>query len=330
MKNRFQKRTVEVDKKILQFDRLETLQVNVGNLCNQSCAHCHVNAGPDGTNIMKPNVMDGIKIFVHQHSGLTVDITGGCPEMNPFFRPFMQNLAHDVDRIMVRTNLTIFAEPKMQDLPEWYAHLGVVLVASLPCYLEENVDHQRGSGAYMKSIEALKKLNAVGYGVKNSMELNLVYNPGTDCLPAGQQDLEQAYKVELKQRHNIEFNNLFTITNAPIGRFARWLKDKGKLNTYLALLESNFTRQAARQIMCRRLVSVDWQGILYNCDFNQALDRPILDLEGRPATIDKLDELLARGFEILTDNHCFCCTAGAGSSCTGALLNSEKKVDKSS
>lgn len=322
MKN-FSQRVSDINQQFLHFDTLKILQVNVGNLCNQSCEHCHVNAGPGGTHIMGPEVMDRIQQFAERHRELTVDITGGAPEMNPFFRRFADSLHGRVNRLMVRTNLTVFFEAGREDLPQWYAERGIVLVASMPCYLKENVDGQRGGGVYDKSIRALQMLNALGYGTGGRLELDLVYNPGTDVLPASQADLEAAYKRELKEKYGIVFDRLFTITNAPVGRFLTWLQQHGKLGAYQRLLEENFTPETAEQIMCRQLVSVDWRGVLYNCDFNQALDRPIIDRQGRPATIDCLEELLARGFRIITDSHCFCCTAGAGSSCTGSLIKKD-------
>ncbi len=312
----FKRKVAHLNPEFLKFEALETLQVNVGNLCNLQCTHCHVQAGPKGTKIMSKQIMDKIIDFLKRHPGLTLDITGGSPEMNPNFRYFLEFTHSLVSRLMVRTNLTILLEEDMEWIPEWYRAHGVVVIASLPCYTEENVNKQRGNGVFQKSIAALKKLNNIGYGT--SLELNLVYNPGSDCLPGGQTELEQAYKKQLFENYGVRFSHLFTITNAPLGRFKNYLIANGKLEQYLQLLVANFNPAAAENIMCRTLVSVDYQGKLYNCDFNQALNRPLKNHEGRTMTIDDL-EAVHRGDEIVTAEHCYCCTAGAGSSCTGAL-----------
>ena len=312
----FKEKVCCVNPEFLHFDVLETLQVNLGNLCNLECTHCHVQAGPRGNKVMSKEVMDKIVDFLKKKPGLTLDITGGSPEMNPHFRYFLEATRPRVPRLMVRTNLTILLEKGMEWIPDWYRTHDVVVIASLPCHTEDSVNRQRGNGVFKKSIAVLRKLNSIGYGT--SLELNLVYNPGSDCLPEEQEELEQTYKQQLFDSYGIEFTHLFTITNAPLGRFKNYLIANGKLKQYLQLLADNFNPAAAANIMCRTLISVDYHGKLYNCDFNQALDRPLTDRTGRILTIDDL-ETVRKGAEIMTAEHCYCCTAGSGSSCTGAL-----------
>jgi radical SAM/Cys-rich protein len=316
----FENTIANIDCQLLQFKELRTLQVNLGNRCNQSCAHCHVQAGPDGQKIMSNKVMKKIIAFLEKHEGLAVDVTGGCPELNPGFEFFIDNICQFASRVIVRTNMTIFFEPGMDWIAEWYSRRRVTLVASLPCYTEQNVDKQRGEGVFEKSITALKILNKLGYGYLENLELNLVYNPGAELLPGPQEQLEADYKRELGQNYGIRFNNLFCITNAPIGRFKQYLDEKGCLERYFQLLVDNFNPDAAENIMCRSLISVDFRGVLYNCDFNQALGLAITDTNGRSATIEQLEEILSGDLEIKTAEHCFCCTAGTGSSCTGSLV----------
>jgi radical SAM/Cys-rich protein len=304
----------------LRFDDLQTLQVNLGNRCNQNCAHCHVQAGPNGKRIMPKVVMEKIIGFLEGHRGLCVDITGGCPELNPDFRFFIENAHELAPSLMVRTNLTVFFEPGLTWVPHWYRAHEVVVIGSLPCYTEQNVDRQRGRGVFEKSINAIRLLNELGYGYDESLKLNLVYNPGGDFLPEPQEQLEADYERELSSTYGVTFDRLFTMTNAPIGRFRQYLETNGRLRQYLQLLVENFNPHAAENIMCRNLVSVDYKGVLYNCDFNQALGLPIINAEGNCATIEQLEDVLCRGPEIITGEHCFCCTAGAGSSCTGSLV----------
>jgi radical SAM/Cys-rich protein len=316
----FKEALASTNPRLLRFDELRTLQVNLGNRCNQSCAHCHVQAGPAGKKIMPKGVMKKIINFLQNYPGLCVDITGGCPELNPDFRFFVNNVYELVPCLMVRTNLTVFFEPGLDWVPLWYREHKVVLVASLPCYTEENVNKQRGKGVFEKSMAALKMLNELGYGVDGQLELNLVYNPGGDFLPGPQEQLEADYKKELKGKYRVWFNKLFTMANAPIGRFKRCLEADGRLEQYLQLLAENFNPDAAENIMCRNLVNVDYKGLVYNCDFNQALDLPTVDAAGASVKIEQLEDILSKGLEITTGEHCFCCTAGAGSSCTGSLV----------
>lgn len=314
----FKETIKNVNPKLLSFDRLETLQVNLGNMCNQYCEHCHVDAGPAGDKIMSRGVMEKITNFLRDQQELTLDITGGCPELNPNFKSFIEKTSGLVSRLMVRTNLTILLEKGMDWIPGWYKEHRVILIASLPCYTEENVDKQRGNGVFEKSIKALQRLSKLGYG--NSLELNLVYNPGGDFLPGSQEELETDYKEELFENYGIRFNNLFTITNAPLGRFKNYLGESNQFEQYIQLLAENFNPDTAENIMCRTLISVDWQGVLYNCDFNQAAGLPIRDSTGKILKIDDIQDVIQNKYEILVDEHCYCCTAGAGSSCTGILV----------
>ncbi len=314
----FAERLKEINPVYVTFDTLQTLQVNLGNLCNLACRHCHVGGSPQGKNVMNREVMANIVRFLSRQGGVTLDITGGCPEMNPHF-PFLIDATGGLSsRRIVRSNLAVMTEPGMKWLPGFYKRHGLVITASLPCYLEENVDRQRGEGVYFRSIAALKALNAVGYG--ETLELNLVYNPGGDFVPGSQNGLEAAYKKELRERHGIRFNRLYTITNAPIGRFRDYLEAKGTFERYMSLLAGSFNPDAAGNIMCRTLVSVDWQGFLYNCDFNQVTGLPITGRNGRALRVDDLEEASRSGNELLLAQHCYCCTAGEGSSCTGSLV----------
>ena len=314
----FQQRLHDVNPEYETFANLQTLQVNLGNLCNLHCTHCHVDASSRGTEIMGTDVMDQIAGFLTRHPGLTLDITGGCPEMNPNFRYLIEQTEGVAPRRMLRSNLAIMAESGWGWLPEFCRSQNLTIVGSLPCYLEENVDQQRGAGVYQKSIQVLKRLNSLGYG--KDLELNLVYNPGGDFVPGSQQGLETAYKTELSVNHGIIFNHLFTITNAPIGRFREHLEATGTYSDYLRMLAGRFNPEAAGNIMCRTLISVDWQGKIYNCDFNQALGMPVTADDGSEITISELDDAGMSGKQIDLAQHCYCCTAGEGSSCTGALV----------
>lgn len=313
----FKERLQEINPVYIRFDTLQTLQVNLGNLCNLSCSHCHVGASLKGKMVMGLEVMKKVAGFLARRPGLVLDITGGCPEMNPHFRSLVEATYGLTHRRIVRSNLTILTEPGMEWLSEFYREQRLVITASLPCYLEENVDRQRGKGVYSRSIKALKRLNMLGYGGK--LELNLVYNPLGNYIPGSQKELQAAYKKEMLERHGIVFNNLYTITNAPIGRFREYLEAQGAYERYLNLLATSFNPDAAGNIMCRTLVSVDWMGFLYNCDFNQAIGLPITNEEKGILKIDDLEAAAINGNELFLAQHCYCCTAGEGSSCTGAL-----------
>lgn len=314
----FKERLQAVNPEYETFENLQTLQVNLGNLCNLHCTHCHVDASIRSTAIMGPVIMDQIAGFLKRHPDLTLDITGGSPEMNPNFRYLIEHTEGLAPRRMLRSNLAIMAENGLEWLPEFCRSHELTIIGSLPCYLKENVDQQRGNGVYQKSIQVLKMLNSLGYG--KEMELNLVYNPGGDFVPGSQQGLEAAYKTELYVNHGIIFNHLFTITNAPIGRFREHLEASGTYSDYLRMLAGRFNPEAAGNIMCRSLISVDWRGKIYNCDFNQALGMPITADDGSEITISELDDAGLNGKQIDLAQHCYCCTAGEGSSCTGALV----------
>lgn len=302
----------------LCFRKLQTLQVNLGNMCNQHCKHCHVSASPAGSKIMSKQVMKRIIDFLQNQEGLVLDITGGSPELHPNFRFFIEKTRKLTPRLMVRTNLTVLFETGMDWIPQWYRDHEVVLIASLPCYTRENVDKQRGKGVFEKSVKALRKLNELGYG--ECLELNLVHNPGGDFLPAHQRELEIEYRRQLLNNHGVIFNSLFTIANAPLGRFKDCLRANGRLESYIRLLADNFNPDTASNIMCQILISVDWQGVLYNCDFNLAAGLPIRDRAGRTLEIDRVREAISGMYETVLAEHCYSCTAGSGSSCTGVLI----------
>jgi radical SAM/Cys-rich protein len=300
--------------------RLETLQVNVGYRCNQSCVHCHVNAGPNRTEEMGRDVADAVLAFLRGSAVKTLDITGGAPELNPNFRYLVTAARALGVHVIDRCNLTILNEPGQEDLAGFLAAQRVEAIASLPCYLEDNVDRQRGKGVFAGSILALRKLNALGYGVADTgLVLNLVYNPQGPTLPPPQGALEDAYRSHLRCEYGVEFNRLYTLANMPIQRFGSTLISKGQFNAYLKLLQASYREENLDQVMCRTLLSVDWQGYVYDCDFNQMLELPAR-LGARPRT--KLAELVGRSVEgrpIVVADHCFGCTAGQGSSCGGAL-----------
>lgn len=300
--------------------RLTTLQVNLGYRCNQSCLHCHVNAGPNRKEMMSAGTIDTVVEFLQAGSIETLDLTGGAPELNPHFRDLVTRARALGVHVMDRCNLTVLHEPGQDDLAGFLADNRVEVIASLPCYLEDNVDGQRGKGVYQGSIEGLRKLNALGYGQAGSgLALNLVYNPTGPFLPPPQAQLEADYKRELDARFGIVFNQLFTLTNLPIQRFGSTLVSKGQFEDYMRLLREAYRAENLDAVMCRSLLSVDWQGYVYDCDFNQMLGLP-LRIEGRPRP--QLADLLGRdldGNPIVIADHCYGCTAGQGSSCGGAL-----------
>jgi radical SAM/Cys-rich protein len=299
--------------------RVDTLQVNVGKLCNQTCTHCHVDAGPARTEIMTRETADAVLDAVRRYPELcTVDITGGAPEMNPHFEYLVEQCRAMGRHVMDRCNLTVFFVRNKQHLPQFLAGHQVEVIASLPCYLEENVDQQRGKGVYSRSIEALQQLNALGYGREGSgLVLNLVYNPLGPKLPPPQAGLEADYKDELAKRFGIRFNRLYTITNMPINRFLDDLHRAGRYEAYMEQLITSFNPASVDGLMCRNLISVNWDGRLSDCDFNQMLDLPV---EGAaPQTIHTFDLALLARRRVVSGMHCYGCTAGAGSSCGGAI-----------
>jgi len=299
---------------------LETLQVNLGYLCNQSCLHCHVNAGPTRKEIMTRETIDDILSYLAQSNVKNLDLTGGAPEMNPHFRDLVRGARTLGINVIDRCNLTILSEDGYEGLAEFLAEQQVEVVASLPCYLEDNVNAQRGKGVFHDSIEGLKMLNQLGYGKADSgLTLNLVFNPQGPVLPPPQESLQASYKAHLKEHYEIEFNQLFTITNMPIKRFGSMLISKGQFESYMALLRDSYNRDTLGDVMCRSTLSVDWQGYLYDCDFNQMLDLPApLDKKQR-AHISELNAFDIEGKAIIVKDHCYGCTAGQGSSCGGAL-----------
>lgn len=305
---------------------ITTLQINVGKLCNQACHHCHVDASPKRTEIMTERTADRIVELLQASPDIdTFDITGGAPELNANFERLAVEAYSCGQTVIVRCNLTVLFEPGMERLPEIYRENGLQVVASLPCYLSENVDKQRGAGVFDKSIAALKLLNGLGYGSPESgLELHLVYNPIGAVLPPCQEELEQLYKVELRRRYGIEFNSLFTITNMPISRFAEQLRREGKVEEYMELLANNFNPLTLGGLMCESMVSVSWDGKLYDCDFNQMLEMPVEDPRRlgaveSPTIWDIPDLKFLEGHVVRTADHCLGCTSGSGSSCGGAL-----------
>ncbi len=296
--------------------RFETLQINVGRKCNQTCTHCHVDAGPTRTEMMTEEVAHKVGAWILAHRPKTVDITGGAPEISEFFRYFVETARSVGSHVIDRNNLTIIETRTHAYLPEYLARHQVEIVASLPCYLEDNVDSQRGNGVFQKSISALKKLNAVGYG--RTLPLTLVYNPIGAKLPPDQAELEADYKVELLARYGITFTRLFAITNLPIARFATDLRERGLWDFYMELLANRFNPATVAGLMCRSTLNIGYGGEVFDCDFNQMLHMQQRSA-GKPLYLwDVTPESMAAQ-PILTANHCFGCTAGAGSSCTGTL-----------
>ena len=298
-------------------DTIDILQVNVGKLCNQACKHCHVDASPIRTEIMRRETIDECLRVLREFQIPTLDITGGAPELISDFRYFVTEARKLKTKIIVRHNLTVMFEENQADLPEFFAKNETEVVCSLPYFLSTQTDAQRGGGVFDKSIEALKKLNAVGYGTDEKLVLNLVYNPTGAFLPPSQTAIEADFKRELKARYDIVFNNLYTITNMPIARFLDWLRRSKNEESYMTKLVNAFNPNTIDGLMCRNLISVDWTGKLFDCDFNQMLE---LSVESNlPQTIFDFDLEKLKNRLISTANHCFGCTAGSGSSCGGTV-----------
>ena len=315
--NRFQSKlsTCGID---LRKRDIEILQINVGKLCNLTCVHCHVEAGPTKTKEnMSEETAQAVVKFMDAPTVKTVDITGGAPELNPHFKYLVIEARRRNLRVIDRCNLTVFYEEGMSDLPEFLAHHKVQIVASLPCYLQDNVDKQRGKGTFDQSIKALKWLNELGYGRNKELILNLVYNPVGAHLPPAQEQLEVDYKKRLDEDWGIVFNQLYTITNMPITRYEKYLKAFNQYDQYVELLINSFNLATVEGLMCVNTLSVGWDGKLYDCDFNQMLNMSLRN--GHPLTIHNVSFQDLKDWKILTANHCFGCTAGAGSSCQGAL-----------
>ncbi len=297
---------------------IETLQINIGYKCNQACKHCHVNSSPLRTEKMSDEIISLIPKIIDKYKIKTLDITGGAPELHPEFKNLIASLSTKQVDIIDRCNLTIFFEEGYEDLPQFLAKNKVIVTASLPCYQKDNVEIQRGLGVFEKSINAIKILNDLGYGKKETgLQLNLVYNPVSPILPPSQEILEKDYKKILFEKYNIVFNNLYTITNMPINRYEESLRREGKLNTYYKLLKENFNENNLENLMCKKTISVNWLGEIYDCDFNQQIN--FRENKGPKTLFDLLDESFTFDYGVAVKEHCFACTAGAGSSCGGTL-----------
>ena len=296
---------------------LTILQVNLGYKCNQRCLHCHVNAGPNRTEMMDKINVDRVIHFAKENNIKTVDLTGGAPEINKYFTYLIESCTRNGIHVIDRCNLTILNEKGMESLPIFLADNKVEIIASLPCYKEQNVNKQRGKGVFESSIAALKKLNALGYGSSNQLTVNLVYNPQGAELPPDQQKLEKEYKLFLNESFGIKFNNLYTITNMPINRFGSTLVSKNLFKDYMKLLKHSFSEKARENVMCKTMISVDPYGYVYDCDFNQMLNIP---LSNNRIHISEVNQHYLRKRQIATADHCFGCTAGSGSSCGGSLV----------
>lgn len=301
-------------------DRIEILQINLGKLCNMTCVHCHVDAGPDRREIMQRAEVEAcIEVMTRHESITTVDLTGGAPEMNPHFRDLVAAARAHRKHVIDRCNLTILLAKGFTDLPEFLAEHQVEIVASLPCYLEENTDAQRGSGAFGQSIDALLRLNELGYGKEGSgLTLTLVFNPVGQSLPPDQAELEQAYREQLRARFGIEFNRLFTITNMPVSRYLEYLVRINEYQSYMELLVANYNPGAVAGLMCRNTLSVSWDGGLYDCDFNQMLEMAVD--ASYPQSIHDFQMETLQNRKIQIGQHCFGCTAGSGSGCQGSTV----------
>ena len=305
----------------LRHTRTQVLQVNVGKLCNLTCVHCHVNAGPKRKEIMTRETVDRVIDWLAETDIPTVDLTGGAPEMIPDFRYLVERVKSltPARHVMDRCNLTILLEPGFEGYAQFLAEHEVEIVASMPCYSPDNVNAQRGDGVFDGSIKALQLLNSLGYGTSPKLPLHLVYNPNGAFLPGPQAELEADYKQELREHFGIEFNSLYTITNLPVSRFASYLKNNNKLGDYMQLLIENFNPSTVDGLMCRNTINVSWTGEVFDCDFNQMLKMQWRDGE-RGLHLWDIDPELVENREVMTGEHCFGCTAGAGSSCGGALL----------
>jgi radical SAM/Cys-rich protein len=307
--------------KDLQRRAVDALQINLGRYCNLACIHCHVESGPTRTEMMSREHVDGVLRLLAHSRIPTLDITGGAPELHPYFEYLVESARKLGRHVMDRCNLTVIFEPGKDHLPEFFKRQRVELVCSLPCYSQENVDKQRGKGTFDSSIRALRRLNEIGYGQPHgNLILNLVYNPVGPHLPPPQAELEEDYKRVLREQFGIVFNHLFCLTNMPITRYATHLKLRGEYDRYIELLETNFNPATVNQVMCRNLISVGWDGRVYDCDFNQMLGLPICDDNGDPLEIASLTVEKVHNRAITVGNHCYACTAGSGSSCGGTLV----------
>ena len=316
--DKFEEKMDEIDLFPLKPTRIEIFQINVGYMCNMTCKHCHVDAGPDRKEIMTRETLEYCLTALKNSSIQTVDLTGGAPEMNPHFRWFVDEVSKLDRHIIVRSNLTILDTRKFEDLPVFMADRSVEITCSLPFYSKRRTDAQRGEGTYDKSMKVLRILNEIGYGKEENLQLNLVYNPVGAFLPPDQQSLQEEFKERLREDHGIVFNELFTITNLPISRFLNFLMMSGNLEEYMEKLITSFNPGAAQGVMCRNTISIGWDGTLYDCDFNQMLK--MRTNHGSPDHIKDWDLKKLNNREIVVNQHCFGCTAGAGSSCGGATV----------
>lgn len=316
---RFSEKLSDAGTSSLQSDTVEILQVNLGKMCNMTCTHCHVDAGPDRREIMEKKEIDACLTVLRENPEIkTLDLTGGAPEMNPHFREMVSAAREMGRKVIDRCNLTILLAKGYEYLAEFLAENQVEIVASLPCYIEENTDSQRGEGAYQKSVEALRRLNDLGYGKPDSgLTLTLVFNPVGQSLPPEQKMLEDAYRKELDERFGIQFTQLYTITNIPVSRYLEYLVRIGEFESYMTTLVDAFNPAAVEGLMCRNTVSVSWDGYLFDCDFNQMLE--LATCKGTPKSIHDFDFGKLANRQIVTNQHCFGCTAGTGSGCQGAI-----------
>ena len=299
-------------------NRLDTLQVNLGYLCNQQCLHCHVDAGPRRSEIMDRNTIDDVIEFLARQRISVLDLTGGAPEMNPHFKLLVKTASEMGVHVIDRCNLTILQEPEHEELAAFLANNSVEIIASMPCYLEDNVNAQRGAGVFEKSIRGLQRLNALGYGSRDGLIINLVFNPQGPSLPPSQAELEPAYKKALFDNYGISFNKLFTLVNMPIKRFGSALLSTGEFESYMHALKSSHNNENLESVMCKSLISVDWQGYVYDCDFNQMLGVGLGAGDGKTHLRDLMKNGINNGPIVVMD-HCYGCTAGQGSSCGGAF-----------
>jgi radical SAM/Cys-rich protein len=301
----------------LKSDGIRILQINLGRYCNLSCGHCHLECSPSRGEIMPKSIMAKIISSLKENPFEMIDITGGSPELHPHFRFFVNELCSKGYRVQVRTNLTNLIEPSLSDLIPLFSTLHVSLVGSMPCYLEENVDAQRGGGVYGKAVTAIRMLNRFGYGLEDRLALYLAFNPGGSVLPPSQLKLEEVYRRELGGRFDIHFSHLIVLANMPLGRFRRQLEQDGEMEMYMKILKDAFNPSTLPYLMCRHQVAIDWDGTLYDCDFNLALGTAVN--HGSPNHLGEIDYERLAYRHIITGTHCFGCTAGSGSSCSGAL-----------
>ncbi len=319
--NRFEQAIRRRGQEGLDTDDIQILQANLGFLCNLQCRHCHVEGSPERKELMSGETVEQVLEALRRLPGALLDLTGGAPELNPQFRHLVTAARDDGHPVQVRTNLSVLFEPGMEDLPGFFRDHQVQLVASLPCYLEENVRAQRGTGVYQQAVEAIRTLNGLGYGTDPALSLDLVYNPGGPFLPPDQLSLEADYRRELAARFGLRFNRLLTIANMLIGRFLEDLEREGTAEGYRRLLEASFNPLTLDGVMCRHQLAVGWDGTLYDCDFNLALGIPVA--YGAPDHISRFDRQPLATRRVVTREHCFGCTAGSGSSCGGALVEEE-------